>query len=190
VALPTLKELKDYLRVEQAAEDSSITDLLSSALSWAESEIKRPIIAEPRTFAALSALLYDSYASTFFLPIYPVAAAALVITDPFGDVVDPADYSLDSVSGRITAVNDFVFDDGPHVITATVGLSAHPNYATKYEPRVRALVMGIAAILYHQRNPKASSESESGTSVSYDTSRALPLHLEQLAESLRIRRIA
>jgi hypothetical protein len=134
--------------------------------------------------------MYDGYSTAFLLPIYPIAAQGLVVTDPDGVVVDAADYSLGGATGRISAVDDFAFDEGPHAITATVGLSAHPDYATKYEPRVRALVMGLASILYHQRNPKASSESESGTSVSYDTGRALPEHLQAIADGLRIRRIA
>lgn len=189
MSLPTLQDLKGYLRIETAAEDSVITDLLSQALAWAESEIGRPITAEQRTFAAQVALAYDGYATAFILPVYPVADTGLAITDQWGTVVDANDYSIDRATGRITAVADFAFDDGPHEITATVGLSAHPNYATKYEPRMRALILGLASILYHQRNPKASSESESGTSVSYDTSRGLPEHLQAIVNGLRLRRV-
>jgi uncharacterized phiE125 gp8 family phage protein len=194
VALPTVAELKAYLRVEQAAEDTVITDLLSSALAWAESLIGRPIVAEARTFTAQVAYLFDGFATAFLLPVYPIAGTGTVVTDSFGTVVDAADYAVDRASGRLTAVDDFVFDEGPHVITATVGLSAHPSYATKYEPRVRALVMGLASILYHRRNPGAVSESESGSSVSYGGEGStyavgVPTHLQSIVNGLRIRRI-
>lgn len=194
MALPTLVELKAYLRVETAAEDTVITDLLSSALAWAESLIGRPITAEVRTFGAQLALLFDGFATAFILPVYPIAGTGTVVTDSFGTVVDALDYSVDRATGRITAVDDFVFDEGPHEIVATVGLSAHPAYATKYEPRVRALIMGLASILYHRRNPGAVSESESGSSVSYGGEGStyaggVPTHLQSIVNSLRIRRV-
>lgn len=188
--LPSVQDLKDYLRVETDAEDSVIEDLLASALAWAASEIGRPIEAEERTFSAVVAQLWNGYTPALALPIYPVATTpAPVVTDSAGDVVDALSYEVDPATGRLSAVDGYEFDDGPHVITATVGLDAHPDYDIRYEPKVRALVMGLASILYHQRNPGVTSESEGGSSVSYRDKDDLPQHLRSLRESLRIKRI-
>ena len=194
MALPTLAEAKAYLRVETTAEDSVITDLLSSALAWAESLIGRPITAVARTFSALEAANRDGFTPAFDLPVYPVASAALVVKDSTGDVVDVANYAIDNRLGRISGVDGYAFGAGPYVITATVGLSAHPDYATKYEPRVRALILGLTAILYHRRNPGTMTESESGTSVAYGGEGStygsgLPTHLQQIVNGLRARRV-
>ena len=95
-------------------------------------------------------------------------------------------------------MNGYVFGTGPYVITATVGLSAHPDYATKYEPRARALIMGLFSILYHQRNPNATQESAGGgVSVSYGRGAysgtrgavGLPDHLQSIVSGLLVRRV-
>lgn len=196
MALPTVTEIKNFLRVETAAEDSVITDLRLSALAWAESLIGRPILKAPRTFGALTSSNLDGFTPAFDLPVWPVASnPAPVVKDANGVVVDASNYALDIRLGRLSSVDGYAFSYYPYVITATVGLEAHPEYATKYEPNVRSLIMGLVSILYHRRNPGAVGESAGGgVSVQYGGEGStygpgVPTHLMSIVNTLRAKRV-
>lgn len=192
MALPSLTELKQYLRVETDAEDAVITDVLASATAWAEGLIGKPITAEERTLVVDGAT-YDDYGRhQFYLPVWPVSVDSedvAVITDKNGDTVDDSTYTVDARTGLFQTVVGEHWRAAPFSVVATVGLSVHPDYATKIEPKVRSLILGCAAILYKQRNPNAVSDSSgAGVSVSYGD-HALPPYLEQIATLLRGSRI-
>jgi hypothetical protein len=186
MALPTLAKLKLYLRVEGTAEDEVLTDLLAQAIQWAQSLIGVPITAEQRTFYNVRpAFVGDGLGYGLSLP-YPVASTpAPTVTDADGDAVPTTDYRVDSALGWFVPDTDYAFGEAGHTIVATVGLSAHPRYAAEIEPRVNALIIGLASVLYHERNPNASSESAGGgVSRSYRDGQ-LPPRLAQLAAGLR-----
>ncbi len=182
MALPTGADLKTYLRIEHSAEDTLLADLILQATAWAQSLVGRPFVAVAKTIG-----VDNRDAGVFYLGEYPVKASspAPVITDSSGDVVDAATYALDPSTGRFTANTGSSWGVSPYQVVATVGLSAHPNYATKYEPQLRALIIGLAAVLYHHRNPGASSESSGGVSVSYHDAE-VPPQLLSIARSMRM----
>lgn len=190
MALVTVAKLKSHLRIETSAQDSVITDLLAEAKSWAESLTGRTITATSETMSSLWGSRDELLRSVIRLPVYPVDAVGLVLTDGDGDVVDPSEYTVDEDAGKIISVDDSWFSNPFYEVTATVGLSAGSQYAGK-EPELNTLIKGLASILYFQRNPNAVSDSGgAGVSVSYQSSGALPMHLNSIVESFRGRRIA
>jgi hypothetical protein len=191
--LPTGSDLKQYMRIEHSAEDALLDDLVEQATAHAQSLINRPIVAEERTFSGVRAL-YDEYGrSVIYLPEFPVVLSpAPEMQDRDGQTVDSGDYTVDA-SGRFTAAVGSPFGSHPYSITAEVGLDADPEYGTKYEPLLRRLILGIASIFYHQRNPLASSDSSGGgVSVSYvmaAETEGVPAHLYSIVKKLRPVRI-
>jgi uncharacterized phiE125 gp8 family phage protein len=190
MALPTVAEVKNYLRIQTSAQDSVITDLLASGKSWAESLIGRRITATSEVMSTLWAGRDCFRQSVIYLPFYPVNAAGLVLTDADGETVPADDYTVDGDAGKLTATEDSWFSNAPYEATAEVGLSAGSGYSGK-EPGLRALIIGLTAILYHQSNPNASSDSAGGgVSVSYQSSWSLPPHLNTIVMSFRGMRVA
>lgn len=192
MALPGGSDLKTYLRIENDAEDSLLDELVESATADAESLINRPILATQRDYPSLRALNDEYDRSVVYLPEYPVALSpALAITDKNGDTVDEGDYLVDA-SGRITASSS-AFALHPYSVRATVGLELAENFTTYYEPLIRKLIIGLAAIEYKQRNPNATSDSSgAGVSVSYamnEETEGLPPHLYRVVRKLRPVRI-
>lgn len=185
--LPTITKLKEYLRIETAAEDAVLTDLLVQATPWAQSLIGIPITASERTFYNVRPVFVgEGVGYSLSLGVYPVAAApAPVVTDARATVVTASNYRVDPALGWMIPITTYSFADDSHTVIATVGLSAHPRYATEIEPRVNALILGLASILYHQRNPNAASESAGGgVSVSYGKEE-IPPQLMSLVRGLR-----
>jgi hypothetical protein len=190
MALPTLQETKNYLRIQTSAQDSVVTDLLASAKSWAESLIGRRITATSQVMGTLWAGRDPFWQSIIYLPFFPVNATGLVLTDADGETVDPATYTVDGDAGKLTTVPPDWFSNPPYEATADVGLSAGSEYALK-EPELRALIIGLTAILHLQRSPNAISDSGSGgVSVSYQTANAIPPHLNTIVMSFRGMRVA
>lgn len=174
MALPDLADLKRYVRKQTTDEDTLLAAILAQAKAMAAAFVRRPIIAEERTFVMVrpSDSPYRSI-GTVHLPVYPIAdessdVSAIVITDDEGDelVVD-TDYRVDLRTGRISGI-DSAFTVWPYTIVATVGLSAHPDYEDLIEPVISAAILDIAADLYQRRNPAATNESTGGgVSTSY-----------------------
>jgi hypothetical protein len=190
MALPALQETKNYLRIQTNAQDSVVTDLLASAKSWAESRIGRRITASSQVLSTLWAGRDPFWQSIIYLPFFPVNATGLVLTDADGETVDADTYTVDGDAGELVAIAPDWFSNPPYEATADVGLSAGSEYASK-EPELRALIIGLTAILHLQRSPNAISDSGSGgVSVSYQSENALPRHLNSIVESFRGRRVA
>jgi hypothetical protein len=193
--LPSGSDLKTYLRIEHDAEDALLDDLVVSATAHAESLINRPIQATEREYSGLRGA-YDEYGRTvLYLPEYPIAISGEgvpVVVDDEADTVATSEYSVDS-AGRLTSLTGYSFSTHPYGVTVMVGLELDPDYPTKYEPHLRRLILGIASIDYHQRNPNASSDSSGGgVSVSYashEDTEGLPPHLYSIVKRLRPVRI-
>lgn len=191
MALPNLTDLKNYLRIETNREDSVVTDILTSATAWAEALLGKPITAIQKTFTVKGAT--DSYGrSYFYLPVYPLLTSTgneAVVTDVDSTTVDSSTYAVDGISGRFLANTGESFSHAPYKVVAKVGFSAHPEYSTIIEPQIRALIIGLASIIYHQRNPNATSDSSGGgVSVSYSDN-PLPKHLDSIVMRLNPPRV-
>jgi hypothetical protein len=192
--LPDFNDLKRYLKKETSAEDELLQDLIEEALAWAETLISRPIVAKQRTIRFVTPVFDEFNRGSLYLRPFPVSATpAPVVTNSSGTVIAEADWTLDGTIGRIWSNDGVSFNEFPYNVVATVGLDAHPDFEDRYSANCRTLIIGLASILYHQRNPSASSESESGASVSYggekDEETGLPVHLASIVKRLRPRRI-
>lgn len=169
--LPTDADVIAYLRIDSTtavAEAGTITNIRKAAVAQVEGLVRRPITAVERTFSGLREM-YDpeTTASVLHVPMYPVASVASVV-DADGTTVAGADYTLDVRSGRLSAVSPAAWTvSGGYTVTATVGLSAHPDYATLIEPRLFSAILDIAADLYQRRSPAAQQEGAAGAYVGW-----------------------
>jgi len=191
MSLPTLNDLKDHLRIPQGAhgQDTLLTDKLAQATGRVRSYLCTPITAEEKTFRdpAETAVVYGAILE-LVLPEGPVDPDEdLTVVDADGDTVAATDYELDAELAVIRAVPGRSFGNGPYQITATVGLSADPDYSTVIEPVVRAAILDLGADLYQQRNPASMTESAGGgVSVSYAAG-GLPARTASMLEQYRWR---
>lgn len=193
--LPDFNAIKDYLRIETDKENGLLQDLAEDAKAWAELLISRPITAKQKTMRALIPVFDDTTGrGSIYLKGFPVASdPAPIVTDSNGDVVDVGDYTLDRSIGRILSNSGVYFSGYPYEVVAYVGLDADPDFADRYESNCRTLILGLASILYHKRNPSASSESDSGASISnttdLDPEFGIPKELAGIVRRLKPRRV-
>lgn len=189
MSLPTLQDAKDYLRIQTLAENVVVTALLARAQAMVETYLGVRITAAEETVTDHTERSARAYArvTTLQLPRYPFAATnpAPVVVDAQGQTVDPATYTLEPRFGQLLGNPGVSFDNGPYAITATVGLSAHPDYATRIEPLVSAAILDLVADLYQRRNPAASNESEGGVSVTYRPD-VIPMRTQAYLASCRM----
>lgn len=171
MSLVSVAECRAYVRAQTAAEDALITRFRESAIGTVQSFLRRPITAELRTFRLPRPSCYTS--ETLILPIYPVSPrtddsdgyeeiAAAVLTDADAVVIEDTDYHFDERIGVFTAVTGVSFTNHPYTVVATVGLSAHPDYATIIEPIINAAILDLVADRWARRNPAATREDEGG----------------------------
>lgn len=188
MALVTVTELKNYLRIETTAEDTVLAGLFAQAKGWAQSLIQTPITAVSKTFTdrAETCVAYGVVRS-LLIPQTPIklTSPAPVIKDADDATVDATTYTVDGETGIVYAKRGYTFPNGPYTITATVGLSILSTYSLVEEPIVNALILGLGAQLYNQRNPNATQESSGGgISVSY-SEKDVPSHLMGMVYQLR-----
>jgi uncharacterized phiE125 gp8 family phage protein len=191
MALPTLTDLKAYLRVQTTAEDTVLTAILTSATAAAENELGRPIAVTARTFidecdnrrtyTGVRALVIPPEC----LPIDLLDASSQpiepTVTDADGTVLDP------DVDFRVTTLWDpllrarpgITFSNPPYTVSVLCGLAADPEYATKIEPAIFQAILDIGADLYQRRNPAAGSETAGG-GISATYSGGLPARARDL----------
>jgi hypothetical protein len=175
MALPTVQDVKDYLRIENMAEDAMLAREIAAATSAVEAFIRRPITAEARTFVLPepSQRAYQG-ATRFYLPIFPVAdTPAIAITDDDGTVlVEDTDFRVVFETGEVIGLLS-AFSVWPYTVVATVGLSARADYATRVEPVMGAAIIDVVSDRWHFRSPAAMSETTGG-GVSSTRSGGLP----------------
>lgn len=159
MALPVLADLKSYCRIQTTAEDTMLTARLAQAQALVEGLLGRPITAAERT----DTVWIECSAVEWTLPVWPVDTDSLVLTDPDGDTVDNATYTV-SLNGVVRSVDldEDVFEAGRYSATYTAGWSSHPDYSAKYEPILAMAILDVAADLYQRRNPAATQESAGG----------------------------
>lgn len=182
MALPTLPELKSYLRIETSEEDALCTLLLARATAMLESWLDVPLTARSRTVVDRAEGQRPPRALVF--PGRPIASVTIVAAN--GNVVDPAQYVVDASSGVIYGTNGYVFADGPYQVTAFCGLSLRSDYA-QLLPLLTQMIIDLAADLYQRRTPGAANESGAATAITWDASRET---VARVMKSLRALRLA
>lgn len=194
MALPTVQDCKDYLRIEHTAEDVMLAGWLAQAIALIEAEIGRPVEILNKTWT----LECDPSAvalTRIFVPQYPVAVADssastsdLVLTDADGTVlVEDADYRLDIRTGQITGIDGYAFTRYPYTIVADVGLEALPEYAARIEPAIAAAVLDVVADRYQRRDPAAVQEaSGGGVTTMYGTASGLPQRVKDMVAPWKV----
>ena len=192
MALPTVADCKNYLRVEHTAEDAMLAGWLAQAVALVEAELGRPIEYVNRTFI-LEANPSQVAPAKIFLPLHPVGVddssagtADLTLTDADSVLlVEGTDYRLDTRTGVLTAI-DTCFDNWPYTVVADVGLEALDEYTAKVEPALSAAILDVVADRYQRRSPAATTESAGGgVSTSYATA-GLPARVREALAPWRI----
>jgi len=181
VALPSVADLKSYLRIESTAEDTLLAALMARAKAMLEGWIDVPITAETQT-AIDRADALDVPVTSLVFPRRPCTITSVVDTD--GVTVAAADYWVDGTSSVIYG-KDVSFPYGPYTITASVGLSLRADYA-RIEPLISEAIIDLAADLYQRRTPGAASETAAGTTISWDVSRETVARIMKTLRTLRL----
>lgn len=182
MALPTVADLKAYLRIESTAEDVLLAALMARARSMLETWIDVPITAEVQTAEDEATSLARPVRALVF-PRRPMSVTAVV--DSRGETVPPSDYRGSVTSGVIYAQHDTAFAYGPYTITAQVGLSLRQDYG-RLEPAINAAILDLAADLYQRRTPGAAAETASGTSITWDVGQHAMARAHKTLRSLRL----
>lgn len=184
MTLPTLADAKAALRIQTTAEDAVIADLLLDAQAAVETYLGVRIAAASDVMTDRTDRNGRAYGRVQQLMCerYPVAASpAPVVTDVNGATVDPTTYTVDGRRGFLIGNAGVTFDAGPYTITATVGVSAHPDYTARLERLVRRAILDLVSDLYQRRNPGARMEGEAGVTVQYGPEIIPPRTLAYLA---------
>jgi len=169
MALPTVADLKAYLRIESNAENSLLTALLARAQAQLEIWIDTPITAVSVTAVDRADVIDGQTCTSLIFPQRPINTTATIV-DSEGTTLTAAEYTINTASGVIYANTGYSFPYGPYTITTLCGLSLRGDYA-RIEPVLSQCIIDLAADLYQKRTPNASSESAAGTSISWDVSR-------------------
>lgn len=163
MALASVADLKARLRIQTDAMDDDLTALLCSATAAIEAWLQRPIEARTTDMEidTCTPMARSSYATTVYLPHYPIADLTAV-EDGDGDAVDLNLLRFNTRTGVVRMLDGSGFLNPPYTFTADVGLSALPEYESLVEPVVNQAILDTASDLYHRRNPAAMSEREGG----------------------------
>lgn len=194
MALLTVSQIKDSLRIQTTAEDTVLDLWRTMALGQVEAELGRPITAAASTWRD-EGVTHRAYGQVarLVVPVTPFAVGTLAITDGESTaLVAATDYRapLTGWEGVIEAMPGISFPTGPYTLTATVGLSAAANYATVIEPMINAAILDLVSDRWHARNPRATSESAGGgVSTSYDVSSGVPARVRQMLNPWRAIRV-
>lgn len=171
MALPSVQDCKDYLRIQHTAEDTMLTTWLLIAQARVEAALGRPIaLVSDQTWTddVENRTLYNCHPTRrLVIPAQysPIDPATLVIADVDANVLDPlVDYyaPVTGWEGVVTARPGITFANGPYAFVADVGLETAADYATRIEPVVSAAILDVVADWYQRRNPNAGSESTGG----------------------------
>lgn len=201
MALPTAADVKAYLRLTDAAataDASFITRVLAEVTALVERRLGVPIVAVARTMTVDAWERYTDYPEwrayhgppSLFLPLYPVAASpAAVVVNADGATVDVGNYTVDRTTGVLSATTDYgYFPADTYTITATVGMSAAPDYATAIEPVLSGVILDVVADRYQNREPGYSTVTAGGgVSRTHYASGLPPRAEEALALFRRVR---
>jgi hypothetical protein len=183
VALPTVSDLKSYLRIETTAEDTLLTALLARAKSQMELWMDCPITAVSQTAIDRGDTLPDTPLLSLIFPRRPISVTGIVDAD--GTTVPVAEYWVDGAAGMIYSNTGYSFSNPRYTITANCGLSLSQHY-TAWEPVLSQCIIDLAADLYQKRTPNASTETGASTSISWDVSRETAARVLKTLRALKL----
>lgn len=183
MALPTVTDLKSYLRIESNAENTLLTALLARAQAQVELWIDCPVTAVSQTYVDRAETDADRPVTSLVFPRRPIAAVS--ITDVDGVTVPTTDYWVSGATGVIYAESGCSFSNGRYTITASCGLSLSQHY-TLWEPVISQCILDLAADLYQKRTPNAASETGAGTSITWDVSRDTAARVLKVLRALKL----
>jgi hypothetical protein len=183
VALPTVTDLKSYLRIESNAENTLLTALLARAQAQVELWIDCPVTAVSQTSIDRALTLADYPVMSLVFPRRPIAVTS--ITDGDGVVVPTDEYWVDGAAGMIYAEPGYSFANGRYTITANCGLSLSQHYAL-WEPVISQCIIDLAADLYQKRTPNAASETSAATTITWDVSRDTAARVLKVLRALKL----
>jgi hypothetical protein len=193
MALLTVAQCKDFLRIEHTAEDTPLALWLAMAFAQCEAELGRPIAGVSRSWTD-DACSHRAYGivDQLIVPVTPFDIATLAIEDTDGLTLTTTDDYYAPVTGWegvVRARPGISFSNGPYTLTATVGLDEAAEYATLIEPMLNAAMLDVVSDRWHRRNANATSESTGGgVSTSYMPS-GLPTRAAELLNPWRLIRI-
>lgn len=185
MALPTASDCKLYLRKEDASEDTLITSLLARAIAKVETFLGYALTSVSITHTDFEER--ENYGVRSFLQLpgpFKLTSPAPSVVDKDGVAVPTTDYDLDPRGLKIRAKLGVSFPNRPYSITATVGLSEHPDYAARLEAVVSQAIVELVAIWYWNRNPAAVRETDEGGGGREVTEDAIPQRIVDLLTSL------
>jgi uncharacterized phiE125 gp8 family phage protein len=188
MALPTLADAKAVLRLQGTTDDAFVTQLLARAQALVETYVGVRITAATDTVTDWTTDMVRAYGDITMLSLsrYPVASAGLTVTDVNAATVDPTTYVLVGTQGLIRAKAGTTFNAGPYTIAGTIGLSAHPDYATRLEAVISTAILDIVADLYDRRAPGTVSESDGGGFSQVNTQAVIPPRVQMSLAPLRL----
>lgn len=183
MALPSVADLKSYLRIESNAENTLLTALLARAKSQMELWIDCPITATAQTFVDPCYQDSGKPVTSIVFPRRPIAVTSIVDAD--GVTMPTTEYWVDGSAGMIYSETGYSFSNPRYTITANVGLSLSQQYTT-WEPVISQCILDLAADLYQKRTPNASAESAAGTSISWDVSRDVAARVLKVIRAFKL----
>lgn len=187
MALPTVADLKAYLRIEQDAEDDLLTAMRAQAIGMIELWTDTPIVA-------VSRVAYDPAAAdanppcpltALMFPWRPIGPT-VTVKDADDATVDPDTYRVDQRAAMIFAKRGVVFDNPPYQITASVGLSLWDNYATSLEYVIGQIITDLVSDMYSRRTPLATHETGAATTIGWDVSAEAAGRARRSLETLKL----
>lgn len=168
MALPTVADLKSYLRIESNAENTLLDALLARATAQMEAWMDCPITAVSQTYVDRCETDADVPVTSIVFPRRPISVTSIVDVD--GVTMPSTEYWTDGTSGMIYAETGYSFRNPRYTVTALCGLSLSQHYAM-WEPILSQCIIDLAADLYQKRTPNAGSETSAATTITWDVSR-------------------
>lgn len=183
MALPSVSDLKSYLRIESNAENTLLTALLARAKAQMELWMDVPITAVSQTYVDSCLTDNDKPVTSIIFPRRPIAVTSIVDGD--GDTVPTAEYWVNGATGMIYSEAGYSFSNPRYTVTANCGLSLSQHY-TALEPVISQCILDLAADLYQKRTPNAASESVAGTDITWDVSRDTAARVLKVLRALKL----
>lgn len=182
MALPTVADVKAYLRIETSTEDALLGSLLAAAVALCERYTDVPLTVQPFAFTDSQ---YGLNVGTVILsPNRPVGVPTSIV-DGHGNVVDVTGWSVNPDAGIICPPAGVGLGFPPYTVVTTYGLPLWSKWPS-IEPMFSQMVLDLCADLYERRTPGASSETAAGTTVSWDFKHDTVARVEKMIRALKL----
>lgn len=187
MALPTVAEIKAYLRIEHNNEDTLLAGIRAQSIAMIELWTDTPIIAVSRQAYDPSAADADPPCplTALMFPWRPIGPT-VTVKDADDVTVDSTTYRVDHRAAMILAKRGVQFGNPPYQITASVGLSLWDNYATSLEAVLRQIIFDLSSDLYSRRTPLATHETGAGTTIGWSVSEEAAGRAKRSLQALKL----